>query len=185
MISIHHLTPARSDKNYGKAINDAIRGLPDDCFICLRDIDTLPLDHVSFIKQCEEIAEAGEYGLVSCMTNRLGLIWQLVYDEIQKEDGIDIGDEITKAKEMAKEHGSTVTEAPREVAGVMMLFPKKVWKEVGGFREGGIIWGNQLLDNIFYEAVKAKGYKVGLCYGIYLFHLYRWKKSRRDKNHLK
>lgn len=186
MISIHHITPARSDKNYGKAINDIVKVLPDDDWICLRDIDTLPLDHVSFIKQCEEIAKANEYGIVSCMTNRLGLPWQLVYDEIQKEEDVNMIQEVIIAKEMAKEHGSKVEEAPREVAGVMMLFPKSVWTEVGGFKEGGIIWGNQMLDNIFYEAVKAKGYKIGLAKGIYLLHLYRWNENPRTyKKHLK
>jgi len=184
MISVIHITPARSDKNLGKACNDIIRALPDDSWICQRDIDTLPLDHVSFIRQCEDIAKANEYGLVSCMTNRLGLPWQLVYDEIQPENQINMINEVDVAKNKAYKYGSTVEEAPREVAGVMMLFPKSVWLEVGGFKEGGIIFGNQMLDNIFYEAVKAKGHKVGIAKGIYLFHLYRFGKDRKDKTHL-
>lgn len=184
-IRVHHITPARSDKNYGKAINDIVKVLPDDDWICLRDIDTLPLDHVSFIKQCEDIAKDGRFGLVSCMTNRLGLPWQLIHGKMLSEKETNIDHEIEVAKKAVLKHGSKVEEAPREIAGVMMLFPKKVWTEVGGFREGGIIFGNQLLDNIFYEAVKAKGYKVGIAKGIYLLHLYRWRENtRRYKKHL-
>lgn len=182
---VFHITPARSDRNFGKAINDIVKLLPDDCWVALRDIDTLPLDHVSFIKQCEDIANADVYGLVSCMTNRLGLKHQLVYGESQKESSINMINEIEVAKNMAYKYGSTVQESSREVAGVMMLFPKSVWLEVGGFKEGGIVFGNQMLDNIFYEAVKSKGHKIGIAIGIYLWHTYRWGKNRKDKKHLK
>lgn len=182
-IKVHHITPARSDKNYGKAINDIVKRLPDNDWICLRDIDTLPLDHVAFIKQCEKIASSSDYGLVSCMTNRLGLEHQLVYGSML--DGADMDREINKAKDMSVEHGIIVEEEKGEIAGLMMLFPKKAWEDVGGFKEGGIIFEHRFLDNIFLEDVRSKGYKTGIAKGIYLFHIYRWNKDRRDKTHLK
>ena len=48
---IHYITPGHSDKNYGKAINDTIRHLPDNDWICLRDIDTMPAYHEKFFEQ--------------------------------------------------------------------------------------------------------------------------------------
>ena len=184
MVNVHHISPARSDKNYGKAINDIVRLLPDDSWVCLRDIDTLPLDHSAFIRQCEEIAAKNEFGLVSCMTNRLGLPHQLINGRSQPEHSINLNREVHRAKALAKQYGSQVDETEKEVAGVMMLFPKKVWADVGGFREGGILFGHQLLDNVFYEAVRDKGYRVAIAPGIYLLHLYRWGKDRRNKEHL-
>ena len=41
-MKVHHITPGRSDLNYGKSINDIIYSLPDEDWICLRDIDTIP-----------------------------------------------------------------------------------------------------------------------------------------------
>ena len=66
---VHHITPGRADLNFGKAINHVIEFLPDDDWVCLRDIDTLPLHHRVFFKQCEDIANSGEWDLVSCKTN--------------------------------------------------------------------------------------------------------------------
>jgi hypothetical protein len=75
-IKVHHITPGQSDLNWGEAINDIIWELPDDDWVCLRDIDTMPLHHRVFFKQCEDIANANEFDLVSCMTNRLGVGYQ-------------------------------------------------------------------------------------------------------------
>ena len=184
MTKIAYLTQTRSDKDLGKALNNVIECLPDDYWICSRDADTLIMDTSSFTKQCEEIAAKNEYGLVSCMTNRLGLPHQLIDGRSQPEHSININREIHRAKALAKQYGAQVNETEKEVAGIMMLFPKSVWNDVGGFREGGIIFGHQLLDNVFYEAVRDKGYRVGIAPGIYLFHLYRWGKNRRNKEHL-
>lgn len=183
MATVHHITPARKDKNLGLAINSLIKGLPDKDWICLRDIDTLPVNHVKFIEQCENIANDNEFQLVSCMTNRLGLTHQLVGGE--SSTNTDIQKEIDIGTGLEKQWGSHVSATHMEVAGLMMLFPVWVWESVGGFREGGIIHGSRMLDNVFYEAVKKKGYKVGIANGIYLFHLYRWGKPRTDKTHLR
>src|SRR5690606_29445132 len=77
-INVHHITPSRSDRNLGRAINEIVEGLPEQDWICVRDMDTLVLDTESYTRQCEQIARSGEFQLVSCMTNRLGLEWQLV-----------------------------------------------------------------------------------------------------------
>ena len=67
-IQVHHITPGRSDKNFGRSINQLIENLSDEDWICLRDIDTMPLHHRVFFKQCEDIANSGEFDLVGCMT---------------------------------------------------------------------------------------------------------------------
>jgi len=182
---VFHITPARSDKNLGKALNDIIRVLPDDSWICQRDIDTVPLDHVSFIKQCEDIAKDGSYQLVGCMTNRLGLHWQIDGGKISDNDSMDY--HIKRAKQLSTKHGSKVIEAQKEIAGIMFLFPKSLWVEVGGFKEGALLWGSQFWDNEFYERVKKVNGNIGVAIGIYMWHTYRWgldPRSKAGKAHL-
>lgn len=184
MVNIAYLTQTRSDKNLGKSLNDVISCLPDDYWICSRDVDTLVMDTSMFTKQCEEIADKNEFSLVSCMTNRLSIPHQLINGKSQPEHCVDLNEEINRCRSLARQYGSHVNETDREVAGVMMLFPKRVWKEVGGFREGGILFGSQLVDNVFYMAIRRKGFRIGIAPGIYLLHLYRWGKDKRDQKHL-
>lgn len=178
-MTVHHITPGRSDLNYGKAINDLIYDLPDEDWICIRDIDTLPLHHRVFFKQCEEIAESGEFDLVSCMTNRLGVGYQLHGGEMS--NNWNIKHHIHIAHELYNKHGSNVIKPPGEIlAGLMMLFSKKTWENVGGFREGGVAVKGQTIDNLFTRSVIKIGGKLGIAQGIYFFHIYReWSSNAR------
>lgn len=183
-VHVHHITPGASDKNLGKAINILIEKLPEDDWICVRDIDTLPLHHREFFKQCEEIAERNEFGLVGAMTNRLGLKYQLHGGEIS--ENYDMKHHINIAVERFDEYGSEVDESHFLIAGMFMLFSKKVWQEVGGFPEGRIQIRGKFIDWLFSKAVEKAGYKIGIAKGIYLFHIYReWVTNVRTKyNHL-
>jgi hypothetical protein len=171
--SVHHITAGRADKNIGKAINDIIKGLPDGDWICYRDIDTIPMSHETFFKQCEEIAQRGDFTLVGCMTNRLGLERQLYGGRIS--DNPDILYHRKIAKELFEQYGSEVKRVNGGIAGLMMLFPKDLWIEVGGFDEGGIVSINgNYFDYNFSMKAKAKKAKIGVADGIYLFHFYRF-----------
>lgn len=182
-IQVHHITPARSDKDFGKAVNQIIEGLPDQDWICLRDIDTFPPYHEVFIKQIEAVANSNHgYSLLGCMTNRLGLDYQLVKGMFSEMD-------ITKHREKAKELSIKNTIKPlsgaQTVGGVMMLFSKSTWLKAGKFPEGGIKIKGSFVDYHFSRSV-AKFGKLGICEGIYLFHNYRIDSSNptRDIKHL-
>lgn len=169
-VNVHHITPARSDKNFGHAINQLIERLPDHDWICLRDIDTFPPDHVSFIKQIEEIANnPGPYSLIGCMTNRLGLEYQLVPGMFNEFD-------VKKHKDIAKELSGKNTIKPLQglqtVGGVLMLFSKRTWLRAGKFPEGGIVIKNKFVDYLFSRSVMKFG-KLGIAEGVYLYHNYR------------
>ena len=69
---IYYITPGHSDKNLGREINNFVKLVNDDDWICLRDIDTMPAYHEKFFEQVEELAKS-DYGLIGCMTNRIGL----------------------------------------------------------------------------------------------------------------
>lgn len=184
MIHVHHITAARSDKNFGKAINELIEGLPEHDWICLRDIDTFPPYHEEFIKQCEEIANNPQgYSLIGCMTNRIGLPWQLVPGMF---DVFDIKEHRQKAKELSQKNSIKALRGMETVAGVMMLFPKSAWIKACKFPEGAIQIRGKFVDYYFSQAVRKFG-KLGIAEGIYLFHAYRMDAidTRRHIQHLK
>lgn len=181
-VNVHHITPGRSDKNFGKAINDIVRLLPDSDWICLRDIDTIPPHHEIFFKQCEEIAKSNGYGLVGCITNRLGLKWQLHKGEFSED--MDMMNHKNIAMELSEKYGNEVKPCMSSIGGLFMLFPKSTWNKVGGFPEGAIMIKGSFIDYHFWESVRKKGIKVGIAKGIYLFHSYRMGKDRKNKNHL-
>jgi len=188
-VQVHHITPGRSDKNIGKALNQMIENLPDDDWICYRDIDTMPLHHRVFFGQCEAIAESGEYDLIGCMTNRLSVQYQLHGGEMSNDYNIE--NHVKIAEDRYYKYGNKVHDCPDIIAGIMMLFSKKVWLESGKFKEGGVQVNGTFFDYLFSKQVKAVGGRLGIAQGIYLFHLYRpWvveaynKRVRTEYQHL-
>lgn len=167
-VRVHHITPARSDKNFGKAINEIIENLPEKDWICLRDIDTFPPYHEKFIEQVEDIANNPQgYDLIGCMVNRLGLKWQLVEGMFEEWD---IRKHREKAKELAQIKSIKPLHYTQTVGGALMLFSKETWKKAGKFPEGGIQIKGGFVDYHFSKAVKGR---KGIAEGIYLFHNYR------------
>ena len=161
---IHYITPGRSDLNYGKSINDHIKHLPNDAWIVLRDIDTMPAYHEKFFWFCEQYSKT-QYGLIGCMTNRLGLKhhlhngqmslntdWKL-HRSIGKDRFRVYGNKIQKCNFEMREMADTI-------GGVFMMFPKKTWLKVGGFEEGGVSVGGYFIDYLFSKAVLACGFKI-------------------------
>src|SRR5690606_15192308 len=106
--AIHYITPARSDKMYGKAINDLVRNLPEQDWVCLRDIDTIPLNHAEMIPQLEKIVElhGNKYSMFGCMTNDLGLKWQLHKGELNRTYNLEDHRRITD--ELREKYGTEV-----------------------------------------------------------------------------
>lgn len=171
-VNVHHITPGRSDKNIGRAINEIVKALPDNDWICLRDIDTLPMYHEKIYQQCEEIAQAGEFDLVGCMTNRLGLHYQLVGG--RKSNDSDILNHRKIGVDLYNKHGNEIMPIQQVIGGLFMLFPKSAWKQVGGFPEGGIQIQGHFFDYHFCKKVMQQRLRIGIAKGIYLFHYYRF-----------
>lgn len=186
-VNVHHITPGRADKNLGLAVNSIISALPDQDWICLRDIDTMPPYHLPFFKQCEDIARESNYHLVGCITNRLGLKYQLHNGEFSED--FNLMNHMVIGKQRFDQYGSHVEGTRNSIAGLFMLFPKSTWLRVKGFPEGGIRINGSFVDWHFSEAVRNAGMRVGIAQGIYLVHNYRmWteesKNARRETAHL-
>lgn len=172
---IHYITPFSSDKNIGKEYNDRIAELPEDCYICLRDGDSMFLTP-DWGKQIEEIILANpQFQLIGCVTNRLRGGAQVI------EGMFDEGD-ISKHIQTALSLQSKRTEVlgAMGIAGLCMIFHKSVWNKVK-FQERSIKFDSQ-----FCGGVAGLGMRIGIATGLYLFHLYRWGKedARNYTKHL-
>lgn len=166
MSNIFYITPFH-EGDIGKGINESISFLPEDCWVCLRDSDTLFLTSKQQ-KQIQDIVSSNpDYDLLGCRTNRLKSQHQAVSEMFWVDS---ILEHIQVAKERENCYYGEITELPDEevVAGMFMLFRKSLWNKIK-FQERSIQF-----DMIFSNKVKDCGGKLGICQGIYLFHLYRY-----------
>lgn len=165
---VHHVIPWKTG-DIGGGINEAIAAIDpgrDDWF-CVRDGDTMFLTSYWGLLIEKIVQHNPEYELIGCLTNRLREPRQCYGGEFSEEP--DIGKHLTIAKQCQRDHGSFVKPlGDGAVAGMFLLFPRRVW-EREPFAERSIYF-----DQEFTAAVRRAGGKVGVAWGIYLFHLYRW-----------
>ncbi len=176
-MEIRFITPYSQTIDIGGEYNKAVSELPEDCYICLRDGDTLFLNPHwgSHIKQ---IIEANpEIGLIGCMTNRLRHTNQLYGGKLS--DNFDIQNHFSIATELEAQFGTQV-ERTQLIAGLCLIFHKSLWNKVK-FRERDLCF-----DTEFCRDVARKGIKIGIAKGLYLFHSYRlWSdQPLKEKAHL-
>lgn len=180
MRKIHYISAYSTEKNFGKAVNDACALIPDTDYICLRDGDSMFLTS-SWGKQIEDVIKlhGHKYQLIACLTNRLGRPIQRYKGEFSTN--MDIMHHYAIAEQLEREHWAEVEDitAKRRVAGMFMLFPKTLWNTVK-FKEN-----TAQFDDIFSTEVVRRGKKLGLMKGLYCFHFYRANKNPRDTSHLK
>lgn len=161
-MKIHFISPFSQTVNIGGEYNARINELPDDCYICLRDQDTLPLLPDFGVQIHDLITNNPNFDSFTCMTNRVGIAEHCVPGMF---DEADITKHIAKAEEL---RAITTVESTLICTGYCMIFHKSVWQKYK-FRENliafDIEWSRRLM---FY------GLKIGLAKGIYLLHLYRF-----------
>lgn len=189
-VPIYYFTPARSDKNIGKAINDHCKTVPEDAWICLRDCDTMFLTP-NYSKHIEDIVDKyhDKYDVIGCMTNRANIRHQL-HNGLLSED-TDVKNHVNLSLKLEKEKWAEVVQSNTYIAGHFMLFSKKAWDE-HKFEEGSILTTKKTngkvvigffdywFSNYFYNKKR-----VGIATGLYIFHLYRlFHPSTKINSHL-
>lgn len=182
--NVHYITPGRPDLLYGRAVNDLIKNLPENDWICLRDIDTLVLDHKTLFQQLKDIIKAhgSTFDLMGAITNDIGLKWQLHNGKINKS--FDVEEHYKINQSLIKKYYDHVTpDGNNHVAGFFMLFSKKIWEKAGKFPEPISVNG-QFFDYLFSKQVQKVGGKIGIAQGVYLYHFKRYGKNPRDVRHL-
>lgn len=182
---IHYLVPYSTEKNIGKAYNEAIEQLnaDDDDWIVVRDGDTL-YPTPTWGKQIEEalMRHGHDYQLIGAVTNRIGSMHQRVEGMF---GNWDIQDHVHKAIEVEQENFGKIEEIKEGVAGFFMAFQVKTWKQIK-FIDTTDPNQSRLFDTKFSQAVRSKGGRIGLMTGLYILHLYRplSDNPRSDVKHL-
>lgn len=178
---VWYFTPGRGDKDLGSAYNDCCELVPDNDWICLMDGDVMFLNPF-WSKQIEDIISLHgyKYPLISCVTNRLGLEWQLPFGFSEDPD---ILNHAKIADDLFDKKYSEVIPSPQPTAGLFMLFPKTTWNRVK-FKPG-LASETIFVDWDFSSRVMENIGKIGIATGLYLFHFYRLnRKSKKDIQHL-
>lgn len=165
MPSVYYVNPGRPDKNIGRAYNEICSLFPDDSWICISDQDCLWWPEL-VLKQIGEILNRdSSYSLLGCMTNRLASEYQRPFPG--DFDNMNIRDHRARAEELYNKNYGIVEGERRPIAGLFMLFPKKVWNRIK-FKEQCIS-----ADTKFCKDILRSGGKIGLMKGVYCFHWYR------------
>lgn len=181
-MKIHYSSPYSTEKNFGKAMNDFCALVPDGDWICIIDGDVLFLTP-DWGKQIEEVVQlhGSNYSLFGCLTNRLARPIQRYNHEFCENHDIRYHYQI--AEQQRAEHYAEVTDITRTrlVAGMFMLFPKKIWNKIK-FEEN-----THHFDDRFSKEVVKQGGRLGLIQGLYVYHWYRgWSKTPiQNIGHLK
>lgn len=165
-MQVFHITPYL-DGDIGKAINTTIEHLPEDSWICLRDMDTMFL-HPFQGRWIEIVAKSNPpFDLIGCSTNRLASGFQLINNKISED--VDISNHSLLAIEAFQEHKLNIEEVPAgtPLAGMFLLFRKSLWNEFK-FEERSVQF-----DLILSDQLHKAGKRLGIMRGLYLFHMYR------------
>lgn len=164
---IHYVSPW-TEGNIGRGLNEAIARLPDEDWVCVRDGDTLFMEP-DWGRQIAAIVEAnrGQFDLISCMTNRLRASYQLHDGQISDEPDLNV--HVGISRERRRVHGTHVEPTPLgPLAAMLLLFPKSLWA-AHPFEERTIYF-----DQLFCAEARARGARLGVAWGLYVLHLYRW-----------
>jgi GT2 family glycosyltransferase len=167
-------SPYSTDQNLGEAYNDLFKQqTSDDAILLLSDQDVMFFGtekpgHIL----AEIIGNKPNFGIITCLTNRINNSHQ----RTQKTHLHNVSDTLVhenEARITAREQGSKVERITAPISGHVMVVRKRVWREVGGFLEKGIL----RVDNDFSCKVENAGYSIFLALGIYVYHHYRMGKG--------
>jgi GT2 family glycosyltransferase len=178
---IYFFTPYSWSHDIGKAYNDYCKLVSSkDDWICLMDGDLMFLQS-DFGHQIQEIIDlhGSNFGLFTCLVNRVGTLKQCHQDTISEDPNIITHRKI--AIQLAQERRHVIKEIPNPISGHLMLFKKETWESIGGFpEERGIL----AVDNTFSNRMARHGYKIAVMEGVYCLHYYRLLEGRKNKSHL-
>lgn len=141
----------------------------DDDWACFLDHDAMFTTPYWYHQIEEIIRQYPDAGIFTVMTNRIGNPHQK-YTEGDSETNHDIYLHRKIGLKLQAKYGNSVSSLTNSqlISGVVIIIQKKVWKEIGGFKSG--LLG---VDNDIHEKCKARGFKVLLMKGVYVYHWYR------------
>ena len=165
---IHHIQAYSKTKHYGRALNQAISYYPDNCWLIIRDFDTMPFDGYHEILE-QAIKDNPDCRFFTCWTNRAyGL-------------PMDRETNILNHWRNAQGRKKRYTELKGVVPAFFWMIHKSLWTE-RPFDDHPIIWHGKSFDARWTKHMDEKKIRID---HLYIFHFYRLNKSHGDYGHLK
>jgi GT2 family glycosyltransferase len=178
---IFYSLPWNTDKDIGTAYNSTLELLPsENDFVCFLDGDAMMT--LTFWGRCiEDVLKANPNAeCLTAYTNRVWKdsatlqgagIWQIPAEVNMQVN--DIAYHRTFAEKLWKQHGTQiqdVTNMPEDqlLSGVLILMKKRLWREIGPFTTGMLG-----VDQDLHRRIQARGHRLYLMKGIYVYHWYR------------
>lgn len=176
MTKIYNFIAYATDKNLGSSYNDCMSLLNDEDWAVFIDHDAMFLEKYWYPRLTKLLEGNTQYGLFTCLTNRVGCPWQ-VPQGIDKNNH-DIRYHRKIADEFSKKENNVIINVTNAalLSGVFLLVSKKTWDLIGGAKSGFLG-----VDNDLHKKCKDKNIQVGLLTNLYIYHWYR---AEGDTSHL-
>ena len=176
---IHVCIPYRTDRNLGKAYNDAFKMIGANDWLCITDYDVLFLLPDTIKHLYEYVERYPKADVFTCFANRshVNSKQQLLGETVSNIT--DMNYHIQQAKTQTK-FLYEATEIHGNISGYLMMLSKKLWKEIP-FVEDMKCLG---VDTMFSQRLREKGKKIFRMDGIMVWHTYRLANGVKDKSHL-
>ena len=179
---VFYFSPWSSTKQIGKSYNQCMELLPHDHdWACFTDGDTLFTTY-DYGKQIEEVIAAHPTcRAFTAYTNRVGCKWQVAPGSNWEND--DMEWHRAFGLKLQQENRTKILDYSRVsrehvMSGFLILIRKDLWRQLGGFREEGMLG----VDNDLHYKIMRHREKFYLMTGVYLYHWYRG--GGTDKSHL-
>ena len=130
------------DENLSVVWNRLIRQSKSE-YICLLNTDTL-VEEKWLDKLIEVFTKEKNVGCVSSITNACGVL-----------------------KQIKPKTESYFIEDSNMLSGFCVVFPKKIWEEIGGFDENYKIYGE---DSDFFFRIRQAGYRLIIRRDVFIYH---------------
>lgn len=156
--------------NLGAAYNAFMELVNEDDWVCFLDHDATFTTRDWHPHIVNTIKSNPEYGLFTCMANRIGNPDQKFPEVDPNTHDITyhrvVGSQSQSQFKYQVDEASKI--APRLISGVILVLNKKTWKITGGFENGFLG-----VDNCMHESCLQNNIKVGIMRGTYVYHWYR------------
>lgn len=163
------MMPFSTEMNLGRAYNEAMELLGEEDWVVFLDHDAIWTTRRWNAQIREAIAAVPDAGIFTAVQSRGWQDWQRAPE---LDDCFDMRKvRRSGTARLAKRTLLDVT-AASGIAGVVMAFSKKTWREVGGFVDG-----MYCVDHGFHFACARAGKRVYVIEGLLVFH---WRRANGD-----
>lgn len=164
-----------NDKSYGKYVNEFMSLLPEESYACITDGDVMIDLNKDYGQIIYNYVEKYPEAVLTCRTNRIGCPYQKLPGVLERNHDIVYHKQIAQRQRQKLYTVTDVSKNNHPMSGMLMVFKRSTWQEVGGFKWNGMLG----IDNAFFESLKEHDKQILVAEGLYVYHQYRIDGSKK------